>query len=215
MCQPSWTNEGAPIPTQPFTIKQLIWFPVLAAITKVSIDGLYVGNTSVSIFWIIYESYIVFDHFPFFFANNVYKSPTFNYENLSLIFFWGLEAVASIVATQSVVRAPIILLYNAAPHSLFIFANCVRGAATSNAFVAESKKSRWILLQVSVDTTIHCMQLWYHIKYLHHAVNKNDDSSLFPFLSWTALFTLSVLLTCWVHRDEMSWSHFTAVMKNK
>ena len=78
----SWTDEGAPIPTQPFTYSQLLWFPTLAAITMVSIDALRVGNTSASLFWIIYESYIVFDHSPFCFTIKLYKSPRFNYEVL-------------------------------------------------------------------------------------------------------------------------------------
>ena len=76
----SWTDEGAPIPKEPFTYGHLVWLPTLAVIAFASVDALRVGNTSVSLLWIIYESYIVFDHFPFMFTNSVYKSPKFNYE---------------------------------------------------------------------------------------------------------------------------------------
>ena len=126
------------------------------------------------------------------------------------IFFWGLEGVASIVATQSVVGAPTILLYNVVPHAFFIFANYVRQAATSDAFVAEREKTSLIFCQVNIDTTIHGTQLWYHIKHLYQVNYGNVESTICPNVFWTISFSSMVLLTCWVHHDEMSWSYFTA-----
>lgn len=81
-------------------------------------------------------------------------SPRFNFTYLSLIFFWGLEAVASIVATQSNVGAPKLLLYNVVvPHSFFIFANWIRGACDFQCIVRREKW--WIFLQVDVFVVSH------------------------------------------------------------
>merc|ERR1712232_349709 len=107
----------------------------------------------------------IFDHIPFLFTNNVYKSPRFNFTYLSTIFFWGLEGMASIVSTQSDVNAPNALLYNTLPHSLFIVCNNFCGMATSKAFTDKQKKVWWIYLQVAIDNMIHCTSLWYHLKY--------------------------------------------------
>jgi hypothetical protein len=205
-----WSDEGAPFPSQTFSPPQLLWFPFLALVTKESIQALNKKNIAASIFWIIYESYILFDHIPFLFTNNVYKSPRFNFTYTSTIFFWGLEAIASIVSTQSLVTAPKVLLYNVVPHCFFILANNFRGAAASKAFVAEQKKMRWISLQVMVDSLIHCMRLCYHLKYIlssHVAIQIVDAS---PWLYWSALMVSMLFLTYMVHKDEMLWSYFFA-----
>ena len=204
---PGWSDEGAPFQAHPFTTSQIVWFPILAVIAKGSIDALNNDNATVSFLWIIYESYIVFDHVPFLFTNELYDSPRFNFTYLSLIFFWGLEAVASIVATQSNVGAPKLLLYNVAPHSFFIFANSILEKATSNAFSGSAQKKGWIFLQVGVDNAIHGICLWYHLVHLS-SIAGMGACLLVPLLSWVSLVSLMILLTCWVHKRHMSWSHF-------
>jgi len=203
-----WSDEGAPFASQKFSPRQLLWLPFLAMVTNESIQALDNKNIAASIFWIIYESYIVFDHIPFLFTNNVYKSPRFNFTYLSSVFFWGLESIASIVSTQSLVNAPIALLYNVAPHCFFIAANST-GAAASKAFVAEQKKTWWVSLQVMVDILIHSTSLWYHLKYMlssHVAFHQIEGAS--PWLYWSALMLSMLFLTYMVHKDEMHWSYF-------
>ncbi len=204
-----WSDEGAPFASQKFSPRQLLWLPFLAMVTNESIQALDNKNIAASIFWIIYESYIVFDHIPFLFTNNVYKSPRFNFTYLSTVFFWGLESIASIVSTQSLVNAPIALLYNVAPHCFFIAANNFRGAAASKAFVAEQKKTWWVSLQVMVDILIHSTSLRYHLKYMlssHVAIHQIEDA--IPWLYWSALMLSMLFLTYMVHKDEMHWSYF-------
>lgn len=204
----AWCDDAAPLPTQEFTKRQLLWLPILFFVTKKSIEGLNDDNLMASLFWILYESYIIFDHIPFLFTNGLYDSPRFNYLYLSLIMFWGMEACASIVCTLSVVGAPKILLYNVLPHTFFIFANYVRKAATSYAFVPDESgvKKWWIFLQVVFDNTIHCVSLWYHLVHVSNIPGMEIYPS--PFVSWLVLFTSMVLLTFWVHKKWMSWANF-------
>lgn len=204
----SWCDHAAPLPTQEFTKRQLLWLPILFFVTKTSMEGLGEDNVYASVFWILYESYIIFDHIPFLFTSSLYDSPRFNYLYLSLIMFWGMEACASIVATLSVVGAPKILLYNVLPHTFFIYANYVRKAATSYAFIADSTgvKKWWIFLQVMFDNTIHVVSLWYHLVHVSNISGMEHYPS--PLVTWVMLFILMVLLTIWVHKKHMSWCHF-------
>mmetsp|Transcript_23441 Transcript_23441/g.32865 ORF Transcript_23441/g.32865 Transcript_23441/m.32865 type:complete len:225 (+) Transcript_23441:47-721(+) len=200
----NWSDDGAPFPSQTFHPPQLLWFPFLALATKISIQALNDKSIVASTFWIIYESYIVFDHIPFLFTNSVYKSPRFNFMYLSTIFFWGFEAIASIVSTQSLVNAPAILLYNVAPHSFFVACNNFCGVAASKSFLAE-KKTWWVYLQVIVDNIIHSISLWYHLKYFLSHLVQIDTS---PWLIWVPLITSMLLMTYWVHIDEISFKYF-------
>lgn len=204
----SWCDDAAPLPAQEFTKRQLLWLPILFFVTKKSIQGLGEGSVFASFFWILYESYIIFDHIPFLFTSGLYDSPRFNYLYLSLIMFWGMEACASVVATCSMVGAPKILLYNVLPHTFFIFANYVRKAATSYAFIPDSTgvKKWWIFLQVTFDNTIHGVSLWYHLVHISNISGMEHYPS--PLISWLILFTSMVLLTTWVHKKHMSWCHF-------
>ncbi len=206
-----WSNEGAPVPFQPFKMIDLAWIPFLALVANQSIVTLNDGNITTSFMWIVYESYILFDHVPFLFTDTLYDSPSFNYRRLSVFFFWGLEAVASIVSTMSKVGAPKILLYNVAPHMFFVAANYVRCAATSNAFLGK-KKTWWIFLQVIIDTVIHAISLWYHLDYLSIIIEAHG--SLFPLLSWLSLVSLMMLVTCRVHKHCMSWDHFFSSLRS-
>lgn len=207
-----WSDEGAPFASQKFSSHQILWFPFLVIVTNESIQTLDNKNITASIFWITYESYILFDHIPFLFTNNVYKSPRFNFTYLSPVFFWGLESIASIVSTQSLVNAPIILLYNVVPHCFFIGANNFYGAAASKAFVAEQKKTWWVSLQVIVDIFIHSTSLWYHLKYIvsSHVSIQIEVGVASPWLYWSALMASMLFLTYMVHNDEMHWSYFFA-----
>eukprot|EP00984_Skeletonema_dohrnii_P028292 scaffold18209_cov88-Skeletonema_dohrnii-CCMP3373.AAC.6 len=208
-----WSDQGAPFPSQTFSPPQLLWFPFLWMVTKESIQALNNKNIFASIFWIIYESYIVFDHIPFLFTNSVYKSPRFNFTYISTIAFWGFEAIASIVSTQSLVAAPNVLLYNAVPHCFFIVANNFRGVAASKAFVVEQKKMSWVSLQVIVDSLIHCTSLFYHLKYIlssHPGILQIEIADASHWLCWGALMVSMLLLTYMVHKEEMKWSYFFA-----
>jgi len=203
----SWvSDEDAPYPSDDFTCPQLLWFLCIGSIAQMSIYALNDGYLAASILWIIYECYIVFDHVPFMFTNSVYKSPGFNYKYINLIFFWGLEAVACIVATQSLVGAPPILLYNAAPHFFFVGAH-INQTATSKAFLPSIMKTWWIYAQVAVDNIIHLVCLWYHLKY----VFAGADWYTSPLVLWSVLVGAMLLLTYWVHGDEMSFSNLFAV----
>ena len=206
----TWSDEGAPFASQTFSYPNLLWFPFLIAVAALSITALNEGNVTASIFWIIYECYIVFDHFPFLCTNSVYKSPRFNFTYLSTIFFWGLEAIACIVATQSRIEAPKILLYNAFPHCGFIVANNFNKAAASKAFVAEKKKSWWIYVQVVVDTVIHCICLWYHLRHVSSLLQTEHVFRLSPDLAFFGMITLMLMLTTYVHGEEMSLKYFFA-----
>ena len=209
-----WSNtKGAPFPPQAFAYYQLLWFPFLAAVAIRSIHALNERSTKISLLWIIYESYIVFDHVPFLFTNGVYKSPRFNFTYLSTIFFWGLEAVASIVATQSHVGAPSFLLYNVVPHCCFIAANNFNGKAASKAFVAEERKTWWVYVQVIIDNIIHGICLWYHLKYVFSGAREMEFN--LSVLSFVSLTSSMCFLTYLVHRDEMSLSYFLVPQKEK
>lgn len=175
----------------------------------VSINALNGGYIAASLLWIVYESYIVFDHLPFLFTQTVYKSPSFNYRYISPIFFWGLESAACIVATQSIVGAPSILLYNAGPHMFFVVAH-INETATSKAFEPENMKVWWVCLQVAVDNSIHLTCLWHHVKYVTTATGLDCSLAL-----WINLVTSMILLTYWVHRDEVSWKYFFDIFQAK
>jgi len=203
----SWvSDEEAPYPSDNFTCPQLLWFLCIGSIAQLSIHALNGGHLAASILWIIYECYIVFDHAPFMFTNSVYKSPSFNYRYINLIFFWGLEAVACIVATQSLVGAPPILLYNAMPHCFFVGAH-INQTATSKAFLPSVMKTWWVYTQVVMDNIIHLVCLWHHLNY----VFAGSDWYTSPLVLWTVLVGAMLLLTCWVHGDEMSFSNVFAV----
>jgi hypothetical protein len=208
-----WSNKGAPFPTQTFAYYQLLWIPFLAAIAKQSIYALNKRSFEVNLFWIVYESYILFDHTPFIFTNCVYKSPRINFTYLSSIFFWGLEAVASIVATQSHVKAPSVLLYNVAPHCFFIAANNFYGKAASKAFLAEERKTWWVYCQVIIDTTIHAISLWCQLKYFFSG--EAEMEFILTALSFVGLASSMCVLTYVVHKDEMSLRYFLVPLKEK
>lgn len=199
-----WSDETAPFPAQPWKATNIIWCTLLAVIAKESIDALNNSSIPMTLIWIIYESYIIFDHVPFLFTNTLYDSPRFNYTYISPFFFWGLEAVASIVATQSDVGAPKWILYNVVPHCFFISAEHIIGAATSNAFSGE--KNGYIFLQVMLDIAIHGISLWYHLVYLLYITEMTIF--LLPQLLLLTLVSSMILLTYWVHARHMSWSHF-------
>lgn len=203
-----WSDEGAPFQSQTYHPQQLLWFPFLALVTSLSIQGLKEKSTGTSIFWILYESYIVFDHIPFLFTNTVYKSPRFNFTYLSTIFFWGFEAIASIVSTQSVVNAPNILLYNVAPHCFFVACNNFGGLAASKSFSSEKKKTWWVYLQVTLDNSIHSISLWYHLQHFMRVVLETNDTSIWAV--WACSIGFMLFLTYWVHKDEMSFRFFLA-----
>lgn len=198
----AWSDEGAPYPSEKFNVLHLPWFVVIFLVATISILALNAGYLAASIFWIVYECYIVFDHGPFLFTDTVYKSPAFNYRRINLIFFWGMEAVACIVATLSDVGAPYILLYNAAPHFFFVGAH-VNQTATSKAFVPSQMKTWWISAQVAIDNVIHLICLWYQLKYI--------STGFVPLLSWIGLVGSMVVLTLWFHADEMSLSYLFVV----
>mmetsp|Transcript_69364 Transcript_69364/g.103191 ORF Transcript_69364/g.103191 Transcript_69364/m.103191 type:complete len:244 (+) Transcript_69364:298-1029(+) len=200
-----WSDDGAPFRSQTLHLHDFLWFPFLALVTMQSIRGLENKNIRTSIFWIVYESYIIFDHIPFFFTNTVYKSPKFNFTYLSSIFFWGFEAIASIVSTQSVVNAPNILLYNVVPHCFFVACNNFSGVAASKSFSSEKKKTWWVYVQVAIDNIIHSASLWYHLEYLLRQVLGTDTST---WATWAGLIVAMLILTYWVHKDEMSIQHF-------
>lgn len=210
-----WSNtKGAPFPPQDFVCYQLLWFPFLATVAIESIHALNKRSTKISLLWIVYENYIVFDHVPFLFTNSVYKSPRFNFTYLSTVFFWGLEAVASIVATQSHVGAPSVLLYNVLPHCFFIAANNFNGKAASKAFIAEERKTWWVYVQVMVDIIIHGICLWYHLKYL--VTGGSETECIFTVLSLFVILTISMcFLTYMVHMDEMRSGYFLVPLKKK
>ena len=164
-----------------------------------------------SLFWISYECYIVFDHVPFLSTRTVYKSSRFNYRYVNAIFFWGMEAAACFVATQSDVGAPGSCLYNAAPHSFFVGAH-IKGIATSKAFLPSEKKTWWVRAQVVVDNVIHLVCLWYHIKFV--STEFDMDCIMCPLSTWASLLvSLMILLTVTIHRDEMSWKNLQDYFK--
>ena len=206
----AWSDAGAPFPSATFSYTHLLWFLVIIFVAKMSIEALNNRDHRISLFWISYECYIVFDHVPFLSTRTVYKSPGFNYRYVNLIFFWGMEAAACIVATQSNVGAPSSCLYNAAPHIYFVGAY-MNQAATSKAFLPSEMKTWWVRLQVVVDNVIHLICLWFHVKFF--STEFELDCIMCPLLTWTTLVCLMILLTVMVHRDEMSWKNLQDYFK--
>ena len=206
-----WSDEGAAFASQTstYTYPRFIWFPFLFAVATLSIQALNKGSLVASLFWIHYEFYIIFDHVPFLFTNSVYKSPAWNFTHLSTVFFWGMEAIACIIATQSNVQAPLILIYNAFPHLFFIVANNFNGAAASKSFVEEQKKTWWVYTQVIIDHITHGTCMWYHLKYLvsQYVIIDLHLGMMLEYV-WMWLIVAACLLTYYVHKDEMSMKYF-------
>ena len=48
----TWSDEGAPFPSQKFSAPQLLWFPFLALIFKASVEAINQKSQFVSILWI-------------------------------------------------------------------------------------------------------------------------------------------------------------------
>jgi len=63
-------------------------------------------------------------------------------------------------------------------------------------------------LQVVVDNIIHTLSLWYHLLYLYKILGSDhDDLRAILLVSWMSLMSSMLLLTWWVHRRSMNWSH--------
>jgi len=216
---PDWSKQNAPVENQQLQVKHVLWVPVLILVAYASIQALNDFRIAVAWAYLIYETYIIFDHLPFMFTNDLYTSARVNYQNLSLSLFWGMEAIASVVASQSVVNAPsMILLANVPNHVFFMGSNYISGVATSKAFLWEKKhENLWLVGGVTMDTTIHAISLWYYIQYIAVASRKGsplEETSLLmttgatTWILWGVVMSVSILSTCWFHAPYMSWEHF-------
>ena len=198
-----WTDDkNSPLPHEPFACLHLLWVPCLLGIALGSIWAINSGNVWVSMAWIVYECYIVFDHIPFLCTNDLYTSARFNYERTGPHVFWGMEAMASIVSGLSSINAPFVVFLNLPNHFFFIFSNYYRKIATSKAFTWERKAvSPWLLAAVGMDIVIHGINLRYHLAYLM-------DSSFMVMSTWWSLMVTMTVMTVYFHREFIAFEHF-------
>merc|ERR1712187_693227 len=102
---------------------------------------------------LLYEAYIVFDHFPFIFTNDVYTSARVNFENTDVTAFWGMEATSSIIS-YAALGSPWWVMGNIPNHVSFIFFNYYMRVATSETF--QYGRKRWYLIvAVAYDISLH------------------------------------------------------------
>jgi len=199
----SWMDDkNMPLPHEPFILSHILWVPCLLGITWFSIQAINSGSAWVSLAWLIYECYIVFDHFPFLCSNDLYTSARFNYEIVGQDVFWGFEAMSSVVSRLSVLDAPAIVWLNLPNHFFFIFANYLREIATSKAFTWERKAaSPWLVAAVAMDWTIHAINMRCHLIYLL-------DDALMVTVTWLGLLVAMISMTVYFHREFIAWQHF-------
>jgi len=200
----SWLDDkNTPVPHEPFLVAHLLWVPCLLGIAWFSIQAIDSGNVWVSLAWLIYECYIVFDHFPFLCTNDLYTSARFNYEITGPHVFWGMEAMSSVVSGLSVLNAPAIVWLNLPNHSFFILSNYLREVATSKAFTWERKAvSPWLVAAVAMDTTIHTINMRCHLIYLL------EGDTFTVTMTWLGLLVAMIVSTVYFHRQFMAWEHF-------
>jgi len=199
-----WTDyKNAPVPNlTSFGYGDLLWAPCLCLIAMSSIWAIDAGNYWVSIAWIVYQCYIIFDHIPFLCTNDLYTSARFNYEHTSLQLFWGMEAMDSVVSALSVVGAPAIVWMNLPNHFFFIVSNYFKQIATSKAFTWERKAvSWWLIPAVAMDTCIHAINMRCHL------MNLLEERWMVATVWWTLMVSMTVL-TVWFHREFIAWEHF-------
>lgn len=207
----SWFASPRVLPPETMVMTtQICCVLFLVILTIASIRGLNNSSLAASSYWILYEVYIIFDHIPFLFTRELYASPKFNFEHVPLTLFWGMEASASIVGCFSSVGAPYILLYNVVPHLAFIYANNIKQAACSYAFIPDSTgHKKWhVCLQVFVDNLVHFVSLWYHLLHLRHQVPGAAEWCPSPVVSWLCLLTFASIVTTIVHKRHMRLAYF-------
>eukprot|EP00316_Scyphosphaera_apsteinii_P001444 CAMPEP_0119315060 /NCGR_PEP_ID=MMETSP1333-20130426/34342_1 /TAXON_ID=418940 /ORGANISM="Scyphosphaera apsteinii, Strain RCC1455" /LENGTH=311 /DNA_ID=CAMNT_0007320289 /DNA_START=52 /DNA_END=987 /DNA_ORIENTATION=+ len=199
----------APLPPRQTTWKDFASLCAIVAFTCTSIPAICSGNLLATALLMLYENYIIVDHFPFFFTNTVYTTARINYEYTPVTLFWGAEAASSIIARRSA-GAPAFVLGNVPNHVYFILANFFQ-VATSQYFVW-GKKRMWLNVAVLFDVVCHSTNLWCY----YTIVGSRLLVPLFPSCpGWamvTALcianFAFMFALTTWIHYDFMRLGHF-------
>lgn len=194
----NWDGESAPFSYQPLTVSAALWPFVLVVFAWTSIACIHSGCRSVAWLMLTYESYIIFDHLPFLFTNELYSSARVNFEHTDLTAFWGMEATSTIISFFAV-GSPWWVMGNIPNHVSFIFFNYRKQVATSETF--QYGRKRWYLvLGVAFDTSLHCVSALFYMKHLL-------GDGIMCWVLWVALNIAMTLLTMWVHYDYMHWGH--------
>jgi hypothetical protein len=203
-----WNGERAPFSYQPMRVSAALWPFVLVAFAWGSIALIRSGYTSVAWAMLAYEAYIIFDHLPYLFTNDLYTSAQVNFEHTDLTAFWGMEATSTVISYVAV-GAPWWVMGNIPNHLSFIFFNYCICVATSETF--QYARKRWFLVvAVACDTSLHCVSAFFYIKYL---LGDGVTCSWQTCLLWMALNAAMILLTMWIHYDFMHWEHFLVHFK--
>lgn len=192
----------APLPPRQTTWKDFASVCAIVALTCMSIPAIRSGNLFATALLMLYENYIIVDHFPFFFTNTVYTSARINYEYTPVTLFWGTEAASSIIARRSA-GAPAFVLGNVPNHIYFILANFFQ-VATSQYFVW-GKKRMWLNVAVLFDVVCHSTNLWCYYTIMASRLLVPHFPSCPGWVMVTSLcnanFAFMFALTTWIHYD--------------
>ena len=152
-------------------------------------------NTAIVVY-LLYESYIVFDHIPVFFTNTVFTTARFNYQNIRSSCFWSCEAMAGWFAYFVLFAHPFVLL-NTPNHFYFMYAE-FNGVVTSDYF-NYGRKGMWLNIAVLQDVACHVVGA-------HAGLSLLLGSTT---LAFTIMWTVAICAaTTWFHRDYMRLAHF-------
>jgi hypothetical protein len=159
------------------------------------------NQTSVLWLWILYEFFTLLNHLPFPFSTKLYWAVRLLDEYGNPTWLWGFEVSSPvIVCFLTTSRLPWIFLLNSFVHLIFILRSYVWGKFAADYFGPKRGVIPNFALLFDNITHLTCLAI-----YLQKIFNHN---SLASFTMFGVLAGLSMFISLWVHKDDVSLANF-------
>ena len=200
MRQISEGEATTPIPPQTMNYKDALVLLVAAfwsTLAYLVLDPAMSGTVKVVsvLVYLLYESYIVFDHVPVFFTNCVFTTARVNYQNIRFSCFWSCEAMAGWFA-YFVLSAHPFVLSNTPNHFYFIF--CEFNGIVTSEYFNFGRKGMWLNYAVLMDVAAHVAGAHAGLGWLL------DGATSAYTIVWLAVICVG---TSWFHSQYMRLAH--------